>query len=274
MHSQDISHNLLTTGLFPWSKVVLCPWLPSLTPAQPPNADRSHSKKTASPSSWWLLISPDFGKPTLKEEDAPAVVAEMVFWRRHLDLFASHLEVWKKTPLWKVSYEECSLFETSTTQTPTLSRIESLAVHINTFQAQIKKCKQNKKIYIYIIFSPIQRFQVSMQQILLNTDSLRSTLFKQLGQTGPCKGYCLFNTWGGDHGRHGTGEVRKGEEKEWAGKGERVCAGEDGAAGTQTWWVGRFHLLVFDIFFLVCFNFPLPRSTKDRKTSQQRVGPY
>lgn len=75
-----------------------------------------------------------------------------------------------------MSYEECSLFETSTTQTPILSRIESLAVHINTFQAQIKKCKQNKKIYIYIIFSPIQRFQVSMQQILLNTDSEEHTV--------------------------------------------------------------------------------------------------
>lgn len=96
----------------------------------------------------------------------------------------------KKTPLWKVSYEECSLFETSTTQTPILSRIESLAVHINTFQAQIKKCKQNKKIYIYIIF-PLSKGFKSQCSKSFWTQTLRSTLFKQLGQTGPCKGYCL-----------------------------------------------------------------------------------
>lgn len=218
MHSQDISHNLPTTGLFPWSKVVLCPWLPSLTPSQPPRADRFHSKKQPPPVPGGCSSLLTSGNQLWRRKMHQ-------WWRQrwfsgelHSDLFASHLEVWKKTPLWKVSYEECSLFETSTTQTPTLSRIESLAVHINTFQAQIKKCKQNKKIYIYIIFSPIQRFQVSMQQILLNTDSLRSTLFKQLGQTGPCKGYCLFNTWGGDHGRHGTGgrwerERRKNEQE-------------------------------------------------------------
>lgn len=47
-----------------------------------------------------------------------------------------------------------------------------------------------------------------MQQILLNTESEEHTV--QLGQTGPCKGYCLLNTWGGDHGRHGKG---KGKER-------------------------------------------------------------
>lgn len=66
---------------------------------------------------------------------------------------------------------------------------------------------EQKKIYIYN-FSPIQRFQVSMQQILLNTESEEHTV--QLGQTGPCKGNCLLNTWGGDHGRHGKG---KGKER-------------------------------------------------------------
>lgn len=85
--------------------------------------------------------------------------AEMVFWKVHLSsmrirgfYFFPNFFQFEKNSLWKVSYEECSLFETSTTQMPILSRIESLAVHINTFQAQIKKCKQNKKIYIYIIF--------------------------------------------------------------------------------------------------------------------------
>lgn len=66
---------------------------------------------------------------------------------------------------------------------------------------------EQKNIYIYN-FSPIQRFQVSMQQILLNTESEEHTV--HLGQTGPCKGYCLLNTWGGDHGRHGKG---RGEER-------------------------------------------------------------
>lgn len=47
-----------------------------------------------------------------------------------------------------------------------------------------------------------------MQQILLNTESEEHTV--QLGQTGPCKGNCLLNTWGGDHGRHGKG---KGKER-------------------------------------------------------------
>lgn len=47
-----------------------------------------------------------------------------------------------------------------------------------------------------------------MQQILLNTESEEHTV--HLGQTGPCKGYCLLNTWGGDHGRHGKG---RGEER-------------------------------------------------------------
>lgn len=107
-----------------------------------------------------------------------------VFWRVHLHLFSRCLacvqelfKVWKKTPLWKVSYEECSLFETSTTQTPILSRIESLAVHINTFQAQIKKCKQNKKIYIYIIF-PLSKGFKSQCSKSFWTQNLRSTLFK------------------------------------------------------------------------------------------------
>lgn len=129
---------------------------------------------------------------------------------------ALFLKIWKKLHLWKVSYEECSLFETSTTQTPILSRIESLAVHINTFQAQIKKCKQNKKIYIYIIF-PLSKGFKSQCSKSFWTQNLRSTLFKQLGQTSPCKGYCLWNTWGGNHGQQGKGRWGK---REWAGKGK------------------------------------------------------
>lgn len=51
-----------------------------------------------------------------------------------------------------------------------------------------------------------------MQQILLNTESEEHTV--HLGQTGPCKGYCL-NTWGGDHGRYGKGSGKeRGEERE------------------------------------------------------------
>lgn len=157
-----------------------------------------------------------------------------------------------------MSYEECSLFETSTTQTPILSRIESLAVHINTFQAQIKKCKQNKKIYIYIIF-PLSKGFKSQCSKSFWTQNLRSTLFKQLGQTGPCKGYCL-NTWGGDHGRHGMGELRKKAQGEWTREQEEGCAGEDGAAGTHSWlswwisFIGFWHFLSVSFFV---FNFPL-----------------
>lgn len=104
---------------------------------------------------------------------------EMVVCKVHLlsmeEVFFFNFSL-KKTPLWKVSYEECSLFETSTTQMPILSCIESLAVHINTFQAQIKKCKQNKKIYIYIIF-PLSKGFKSQCSKSFWTQNLRSTLF-------------------------------------------------------------------------------------------------
>lgn len=209
----------------------------------------------------------------------------MVFWRVHLALFSRSwacAQVFlslKKTPLWKVSYEECSLFETSTTQTPILSRIESLAVHINTFQAQIKKCKQNKKIYIYIIFSPIQRFQVSMQQILLNTESEEHTVQtvgtnRSLRRLLPFKhmGWGWWTAWNGERRRR---EGRWGERMRC--RRERICTGEDGAAGTHTWWVGGFHLLVFVIFFLVHFLFsfpPIPRSNNGRKPPHWLAGPY
>lgn len=61
------------------------------------------------------------------------------------------------------------------------------------------------------------------------------------------------------------GEVRKTERKRKnEQEGERVCAGEDGAAGTQTRWVGGFNLLVFDIFFLVLIS-PFPGPPKVEK---------
>lgn len=202
----------------------------------------------------------------------------VVSWRVHLDLFSGHLACaqalcLKKTPLWKVSYEECSLFETSTTQTPILSRIESLAVHINTFQAQIKKCKQNKKIYIYIIFSPIQRFQVSMQQILLNTESEEHTV-QTIGTNRSLQGYCLFNTWGKDHGRHGTrrgkekGRGRENEEE----RGNRYAQGQLGNThGELVDFIYWF--LTFSFWFFFVWIPPLPRSNNSRKnpTMMDRV---
>lgn len=157
--------------------MVLCPWLQSLTPSLPPSADHI-LKISLPPTSWLPLIFSDYRETSFEGGGYNSGSGRNGFLENPFGYFfqmSRSLEKKKKT-LWKVSYEECSLFETSTTQTPTLSRIESLAVHINTFQAQIKKCKQNKKIYIYIIFSPIQRFQVSMQQILLNTDSEEHTV--------------------------------------------------------------------------------------------------
>lgn len=160
-----------------------------------------------------------------------------------------------------MSYEECALFETSTTQTPILSRIESLAVHINTFQAQIKKCKQNKKIYIYIIF-PLSKGFKSQCSKSFWTQNLRSTLFKQLGQTGPCKGYCLFNTWGGGimDGMERGEEVKKREkEREMNRKGGTgMLWGKLGSWDTHmvSWWIsfiGFWHFLSGSFF---CFHFP------------------
>lgn len=214
------------------------------------------------------------GKPTLKKEDAPVVVAKMVFWRVHLHLFSRCLacvqELFllslKKTPLWKVSYEECSLFETSTTQTPILSRIESLAVHINTFQAQIKKCKQNKKIYIYIIF-PLSKGFKSQCSKSFWTQNLRSTLFKQLGQIGPCKGYCLFNTWAGimDGMEQGGGSEGEGERMSRRG-GMGMCWGRWGSWDTHmvSWWIsfiGFWHFLSGSFFSFP----PIPRSNMVEK---------
>lgn len=131
-----------------------------------------------------------------------------------------------------MSYEECSLFDTSTTQTPILSRIESLAVHINTFQAQIKKCKQNKKIYIYIIFSPIQRFQVSMQQILLNTESEEHTVQtvgtnRSLQRLLPFK-HMGWGSWMAWKGKRRQGKGRREEDEQ---KGNRYVLGKMGQLG-------------------------------------------
>lgn len=70
---------------------------------------------------------------------------------------------------------------------------------------------EQKNIYIYN-FSPIQRFQVSMQQILLNIEYEEHTV-QTVGTNRSLQRLLPFNTWGGDHGWHGMGkEVR---EKEW-----------------------------------------------------------
>lgn len=111
-----------------------------------------------------------------------------------------------------MSYEECSLFETSTTQMPILSRIESLAVHINTFQAQIKKCKQNKKIYIYIIF-PLSKGFKSQCSKSFWTQNLRSTLFIWDKQV-PVKATAFLTHGVGIMDGMEKGEARKGETKE------------------------------------------------------------
>lgn len=65
---------------------------------------------------------------------------------------------------------------------------------------------EQKNIYIYN-FSPIQRFQVSMQQILLNTESEEHTV--QLGQTGPSKGYCALTQGVGTMDGMEKGEARE-----------------------------------------------------------------
>lgn len=117
---------------------------------------------------------------------------------------------------------------------------------------------EQKNIYIYN-FSPIQRFQVSMQQILLNTESEEHTV-QTVGTNRSLQRLLPLLTHGAGvmDGMERGEEVKKEERKkrEWAGKGEQVCIGEDGVAGTHTWWVGGFHLLFFDIFFLVLFKFP------------------
>lgn len=153
-----------------------------------------------------------------------------------------------------MSYEECSLFETSTTQTPILSRIESLAVHINTFQAQIKKCKQNKKIYIYIIF-PLSKGFKSQCSKSFWTQNMRSTLFKQLGRTGPCKGYCLLTHGVGimdgmEWGKRRWGS-RSGKENEQE-RGSRHVLGKMGQLGHTNGELMDFiyWFLTFSFWFL------------------------
>lgn len=129
-----------------------------------------------------------------------------------------------------MSYEECSLFETSTTQMPILSRIESLAVHINTFQAQIKKCKQNKKyIYIYIIF-PLSKGFKSQCSKSFWTQNLRSTLFSWDKQV-LAKATAFFNTWGGESWTEWKRERQEGKGRGKRMRREQVCTREDGQLG-------------------------------------------
>lgn len=170
-----------------------------------------------------------------------------------------------------MSYEECSLFETSTTQMPILSCIKSLAVHINTFQAQIKKCKQNKKIYIYIIF-PLSKGFKSQCSKSFWTQNLRSTLFSWDKQV-PAKATAFLTHEVGDHGRHGRGRGKeRGEEREW--EGNRYALGKGRwAAGTRTWWVGEFYLLDCDIFFLDLLNPPSPGPTMVENPHRSRQSP-
>lgn len=99
-----------------------------------------------------------------------------------------------------------------------------------------------------------------MQQILLNTESEEHTV--QLGQTGPCKGYCLLNTWGGDHGRHGKGRGKRMRR-------EQVCTREDGQLGHTHGELVNFIYWILTFSFWIFLNPPLPRSNNGRKTPQK-----
>lgn len=182
------------------------------------------------------------------------------------------LKAWKKFPLWKVSYEECSLFETSTTQMPILSRIKSLAVHINTFQAQIKKCKQNKKIYIYIIF-PLSKGFKSQCSKSFNTESEEHTVQSWDKQV-PAKATALTRGVGTMDGIEWA-ELRKRAWGEWTRVGTGMRWGRWGS-----WDIHMVKLVDF-IYWFLTFSFwffvlisPLPRSNNGRNPPQQWMEPY
>lgn len=160
-----------------------------------------------------------------------------------------------------MSYEECSLFETSTTQMPILSRIESLAVHINTFQAQIKKCKQNKKIYIYIIF-PLSKGFKSQCSKSFWTQNLRSTLFSWDKQV-PAKATAfLTQGWGSWTAWKRGKRMRK----------EQVCTREDGQLGHTHGELVDFNYWILTFSFWIFLNPPSPSPTMVEKPHRSRQG--
>lgn len=102
-----------------------------------------------------------------------------------------------------------------------------------------------------------------MQQILLNTESEEHTV--QLGQTGPCKGYCLLNT--------GVG-IMDGMEKE---KGKRmrkeqVCTREDGQLGHTHGELVNFIYWILTFSFWIFLNPPSPSPTMVEKPHRSRQG--
>lgn len=134
-----------------------------------------------------------------------------------------------------------------------------------------------QKKYIYIIF-PLSKCFKSQCSKSFWTQNMRSTLFKQLGQTGPCKGYCLLT--------HGVGIMdgmkwgnrrwgkRRGKERMNRGGGASMCWGKWGSWDTQmvSWWISFIGFWHFPSGpFLIAPPF---RSNNGRKAPQQWLGSW